>query len=75
MNEVRFIPNNTVELPEDNSILPINNDGPAVVSIKVTINAAEVVPPATPEPTSTPTPTVITTTTDDGYVVPNTGVK
>lgn len=65
----------TVELPEDNSILPINNDGPAVVSIKVTINAAEVVPPATPEPTSTPAPTVVTTTTDDGYVVPNTGVK
>ncbi|MDY5998273.1 MAG: hypothetical protein SPJ09_07000, partial [Erysipelotrichaceae bacterium] len=58
----------TVELPEDNSILPINNDEPAVVRIKVTINAAEVVP--TPTPVSTPN-----SVTDDGYVVPNTGVK
>ncbi|MDD6525674.1 MAG: hypothetical protein PUF67_05500, partial [Firmicutes bacterium] len=52
-----------------------SNDGPPQVKLSIFVKAAEVVPPATPEPTSTPAPTVVTTTTDDGYVVPNTGVK
>ena len=53
------------QLPE---VLKHNfNDAPATVKLTLTVKPAEVVP--------TPTPTVITTTTDDGYVVPNTGVK
>ena len=46
-----------------------SNDGPPQVKLSIFVKAAEVVP------TPTPIPTVITTTTDDGYVVPNTGVK
>ena len=47
-----------------------NNETPDT-TLTLVVEAAEIVPPATPEPV----PTVITTTTDDGYVVPNTGVK
>ncbi len=53
------------QLPE---VLKHNfNDAPATVKLTLTVKPAEVVP--------TPAPTVVTTTTDDGYVVPNTGVK
>ena len=58
----------------DNTIKQPSADEVVAAKIKVIVKAATVVP-STPEPTSTPTPTVITTTTDDGYVVPNTGVK
>lgn len=58
----------------DNTIKQPSADEVVAAKIKVIVKAAEVVP-TTPEPTSTPTSTVITTTTDDGYVVPNTGVK
>ena len=58
----------------DNTIKQPSVDEVVAAKIKVIVKAAEVVP-AKPEPTSTPTSTVITTTTDDGYVVPNTGVK
>ena len=44
------------------------NDGPATVKLTLTVKPAEVVP--TPTPVSTPN-----SVTDDGYVVPNTGVK
>ena len=44
------------------------NDGPATVKLTLTVKPAEVVP--TPAPVSTPN-----SVTDDGYVVPNTGVK
>ena len=39
----------TVELPEDNSILPINNDGPAMVSVDINVSAFEIVPTPAPE--------------------------
>ena len=47
-----------------------NNEAPDT-TLTIIVEAVGIVPPATPEPV----PTVITTTTDDGYVVPNTGVK
>ena len=66
----------TVELPKDNSILPISNDGPATVKIQVTVKAVEIIPTPTPVPPSSSNNNPITgNTTDDGYVVPNTGVK
>ena len=55
----------------DNTIKQPSADEVVAAKIKVIVKADEIVPPATPEPA----PTVITTTTDDGYVVPNTGVK
>ena len=58
----------------DNTIKQPSADEVVAAKIKVIVKAAEVIP-TKPEPTSTPTSTVITTTTDDGYVVPNTGVK
>ena len=42
----------TVELPKDNSILPISNDGPATVKIQVTVKAVEIIPTPTPVPLS-----------------------
>ena len=56
------------------------NDGPATVKLTLTVKPAEVVPPATPEPSTKPTSTSApvstpNSVTDDGYVVPNTGVK
>lgn len=39
----------TVELPEDNSILPINNDGPAMVSVDINVSAFEIIPTPAPE--------------------------
>ena len=51
-----------------------NNEAPDT-TLTIIVEAVGIVPPATPEPTSTPAPTVVTTTTDDGYVVPNTSVK
>ena len=45
-----------------------SNDGPPQVKLSIFVKAAEVVP--TPAPVSTPN-----SVTDDGYVVPNTGVK
>ena len=66
----------TVELPKDNSILPISNDGPATVKIQVTVKAVEIIPTPTPVPPSSSNNNPITgNKTDDGYVVPNTGVK
>ena len=66
----------TVELPKDNSILPISNDGPATVKIQVTVKAVEIIPTPTPVPPSSSNNNPITgNTTDDGYVVPNSGVK
>ena len=66
----------TVELPKDNSILPISNDGPATVKIQVTVKAVEIIPTPTPVPPSSSNNNPITgNTTDDGYVVPNTSVK
>ena len=66
----------TVELPKDNSILPISNDGPATDKIQVTVKAVEIIPTPTPVPPSSSNNNPITgNTTDDGYVVPNTGVK
>ena len=66
----------TVELPKDNSILPISNDGPATVKIQVTVKAVEIIPTPTPVPPSSSNNNPISgNTTDDGYVVPNTGVK
>ena len=51
------------------------NDGPATVKLTLTVKPAEVVP-STPKPTSTPEPvSTPNSVTDDGYVVPNTGVK
>ena len=52
----------------DNTIKQPSVDEVVAAKIKVIVKAAEVVP-------STPSPTVVTTTTDDGYVVPNTSVK
>ena len=65
----------TVELPKDNSILPISNDGPATVKIQVTVKAVEIIPTPTPVPPSSSNNPNTGNTTDDGYVVPNTGVK
>ena len=65
----------TVELPKDNSILPISNDGPATVEIQVTVKAVEIIPTPTPVPPSSSNNPNTGNTTDDGYVVPNTGVK
>ena len=65
----------TVELPKDNSILPISNDGPATVNIQVTVKAVEIIPTPTPVPPSSSNNPNTGNTTDDGYVVPNTGVK
>ena len=65
----------TVELPKDNSILPISNDGPATVEIQVTVKAVEIIPTPTPVPPSSSNNPNTCNTTDDGYVVPNTGVK
>ncbi|MDY5998319.1 MAG: hypothetical protein SPJ09_07245, partial [Erysipelotrichaceae bacterium] len=45
-----------------------NNEAPDT-TLTIIVEAVGIVPPATPAPT------VVTTTTDDGYVVPNTGVK
>ena len=86
----------TVELPKDNSILPISNDGPATVEIKVTVKAVEIIPtPPANEGNTYDDGGPFTTDicgniydrwgnkiytapgcrVDDGYVVPNTGVK
>ena len=51
-----------------------NNEAPDT-TLTIIVEAAEVVP-STPAPTSTPAPvSTPNSVTDDGYVVPNTGVK
>ena len=52
-----------------------NSEAPDA-TLTLVVKAAEIVPPATPKPTSTPAPvSTPNSVTDDGYVVPNTGVK
>ena len=59
----------------DNTIKQPSVDEVVAAKIKVIVKAAEVVP-TKPEPTSTPAPvSTPNSVTDDGYVVPNTGVK
>lgn len=52
-----------------------SNDGPPQVKLSIFVKAAEVVPTPTPVPPSSSNNPNTGNTTDDGYVVPNTGVK
>lgn len=67
-----FIIDGGVNLGES---ISYSNDGPPQVKLSIIVEAAEVVPTPTPVPPSSSNNPNTGNTTDDGYVVPNTGVK
>lgn len=67
-----FIIDGGVNLGES---ISYSNDGPPQVKLSIIVEAAEVVPTPTPVPPSSSNKPNTGNTTDDGYVVPNTGVK
>lgn len=79
---VKWIKNSNNPLEYEGVLAPLPevlkhnfNDGPATVKLTLTVKPAEVVPTPTPVPPSSSNNPITGNTTDDGYVVPNTGVK